>query len=118
MTFPASSVISAVLRSHSNWSNGLILGSLNVLSIVSAFLIEAGAPLPARVALSVAERRRPWEGTSAKTCSLATIIVFLLPAVPPVTPVKRPSTKQSADLVQIRRFLKQMGLLEAPHKPH
>jgi hypothetical protein len=111
-------VISAVRRSHSNWSNGLTLGSLNVLWIVRVFFIEAGAVLGARVPLSVAERRRPWEGTSAKTCSLAAIIVILLPAVLPAVPVERNSTKQPAVLVQIRRFLKQLGLLEAPHIPH
>ena len=43
MTFPPSSVISAVRFSHSNWSNGFTLASLKVRGTGSDFLVATGA---------------------------------------------------------------------------
>ena len=59
MTLPASSVISAVRRSHSIWSNGLTLGSLKTRSTRADFF--AAPPL----ALDLAARRHRCGTTAA-----------------------------------------------------
>src|SRR5438105_1888634 len=73
MTLPASSLISAVRRSHSTCWNGLVLGSLKTRLILSDFFGAEPLPLAARVAVTGAGRR-VLEAATDKTSSLVSIM--------------------------------------------
>src|SRR5690242_3938458 len=78
MTLPVSSVISAVRRSHSIWSNGLTFASLNTRSMRKDFFVVPMLLLGLRVAVTVVARRRFWDGAEVKTSSRASIMVFFV----------------------------------------
>src|SRR5262249_19128758 len=72
MTFPASSVISAVRRSHSSWSNGLILGSLNTRSTFRHSLASVCLGLGVRTPEAVVGRR------GCERRAIACSVVFIM----------------------------------------
>src|SRR6185436_20378685 len=72
ITLPASSVISAVRLSHSIWSKGFTLASLNTRSMRSD-LLEAAFRCMERGAFTLPERRRV-SGPDGETWSRASII--------------------------------------------
>jgi hypothetical protein len=76
MTLPASSVISAVRLSHSIWSNGLTLASLNTRSMRSDFLASDLVGFMERVAETLLERRPAAFGAGDETSSRASIMVI------------------------------------------
>src|SRR6185436_5275418 len=77
ITLPASSVISAVRRSHSIWSNGLTFASLKMRSTRNDLRAATGAGLVPREAATDEGRRRAACGVAATTSSLASIMFIL-----------------------------------------
>jgi hypothetical protein len=77
MTFPASSVISAVRRSHSIWSNGLIFGSLKTRSSLRNSRLDGAFRREPFFPVKLDPRRRvDWVGADT-TSSVASIMVVL-----------------------------------------
>src|SRR5262249_43052287 len=106
MTFPASSVISAVRRSHSSWSNGLILGSLNTRSTFRLFLASVCPDLGVREPLAVVGRRGC---VRRERTSSVVFIMFDLDCRSPDVPMTD-LNEIPAKWFQIRQFLKHQGL--------
>src|SRR4051794_36599260 len=77
MTLPASSVISAVRRSHSSWSKGFFLGSLKTRLSESDFLGGEAGCFTVRVAVTVPGRRRVAETEADRTSCVASIMISL-----------------------------------------
>ena len=83
MTLPASSLISAVRRSHSIWSNGFIFASLKTRSMLNNLVAEDPLVFATRAGATLLPRRRTCTRGAAKTSSLMSIMIVLW-FVPPV----------------------------------
>ena len=118
MTLPASSVISAVRRSHSNWSYGEVFGSLKTRSMLSVFLAPEASFLGLRVAVTVEDRRRACCGLAAETGSLTSIMVSPLDNILLPGSADLPATEKPAGFIQICLLSSIWASRGGPGKPH
>src|SRR5258708_24550823 len=109
ITLPASSVISAMRRSHSIWSNGATLASLNVLRTGSDWFMDAPWFRARRETAIPVDLRRPVFAGADTTSSLTSIMIIPLillgSPLPPKNNLKRRSQScQAQNLLSFKSF--------------